>query len=185
MKAAVVALLVALTPGLAGAVDPHEFNIFEEIEDFTATTVKDEVKKAKDEKAPEIVIHINSPRGSILSGLDIISTLRLGKIPTRCVVEGVAASMAAVIFEACDKRQVQPYAVLLFHEGLVPMTGGRVRELNGMVNGLKAMNHAIAVLVSKRLGMTVAEYEEKVAQGDWWLTSDTIMAARAADEVLP
>lgn len=50
-----------------------------------------------------IRVLINSEGGSVLFGMTTYSTIQNCKLPTECVIEGMAASMGSIIWAAGDK----------------------------------------------------------------------------------
>jgi len=68
----------------------------------------------------EIEIKINSSGGSVISGLNIVSTILDSNVPTVARVVGVAASMASVIALAADKTIISDYALLMIHNPFSP-----------------------------------------------------------------
>lgn len=75
----------------------------------------DFIRQVKDVKARNIDIHINSPGGDFFDGIAIYQSLmQSGKnITTR--IDGIAASSAATIFRAGEKRLMPVGAMLMIH----------------------------------------------------------------------
>jgi ATP-dependent protease ClpP protease subunit len=122
----------------------------------------------------------------MISGLGIVAALRSSRAPTRCTVDGMAASMAAVVLEACSIREAKSYSVILFHEARVMPSGPMRRaDLQEQADTLGALNHAMALIVAPRLHMDVAVFAARIAAGDWAMAADQALAARAIDTVLP
>jgi len=65
--------------------------------------------------APDLTIHISSNGGSVSWGLDIYDALMFYPGKKRAVVHGMAASMAAVLLQACEDRYATPHAKVLIH----------------------------------------------------------------------
>ena len=63
----------------------------------------------------EIVLHICSPGGCVISGLNAIDIIKKNKYPVKTVVEGIAASAATLLSLAGYKREIQEHSVMLFH----------------------------------------------------------------------
>ncbi|MBP9669428.1 MAG: ATP-dependent Clp protease proteolytic subunit [Candidatus Pacebacteria bacterium] len=66
-------------------------------------------------KSPPIKIIINSPGGEVDSGLDIYDLLRLYEGEKTGIVIDRAASMGAVILQACNVRACARHASILIH----------------------------------------------------------------------
>ncbi len=79
---------------------------------------------AKDE-GKDITMYINSPGGSIISGLVIYDTMQHIKSEVSTVVTGLAASMASVISVAGirGKRYMLPNSTMMLHEASSGISG--------------------------------------------------------------
>ena len=87
-----------------------------------ANTILDMSEKSKD----PIYLVINSPGGSVIAGLQVISAMRIVRhrgVTIKCVVPMMAASMAFQIFAECDERYAFDNSLLLWHPIRVFMQG--------------------------------------------------------------
>lgn len=77
---------------------------------------------SEDQETPA-TLFINSPGGSVASGLQIVDTMEAIACPVDTVCMGMAASMASIIFMAGRKgsRLIMPHARVLVHN---PLTFG-------------------------------------------------------------
>jgi ATP-dependent Clp protease protease subunit len=86
----------------------------------------------------EITIFINSKGGLVDAGLAIYDTMKSISSPIKTVCLGTAASMAAVLFIAGDKREMYKHSKLLLHGPLIPFEGSiNNLQLKGISDGLK------------------------------------------------
>jgi len=65
--------------------------------------------------SPDITILIDSPGGDVYAGLDIYDFLKLYPGKKTAIVFRRAASMAAVILQACEERYVTAHAAITIH----------------------------------------------------------------------
>lgn len=74
---------------------------------------------AQDNKKP-IQMYINSPGGSVVSGLQIYDTMQMIKAPVHTICTGQAASMAAVILSGGEPgyRATLPNSEIMIHQVL-------------------------------------------------------------------
>ena len=56
------------------------------------------------------------PRPAQQRGLAVYDFMRLTKTPIRTVCVGIAASMAAILFLAGDRREMLPHSQLMIHD---------------------------------------------------------------------
>lgn len=83
----------------------------------------------------EIEIIINSPGGDVIAGMQIYHAIRAAKTKTKTHCIGLAASIAAVILQAGTVREVNDYAVIMFHNP----SGGSSKSLAIFREALLAM----------------------------------------------
>ena len=132
-----------------------------------------------------VIIIIDSPGGSVFAGLEIIKAIKHYPEPVMCVVDGIAASMAAVILESCDGRAATIYSVVMLHGGSTQLDE-RVNEheLKEATQVLDVVNRAMAEIVAPRLGMTVDEYLALTEAHELWFTARQALEHHVIDKVI-
>jgi ATP-dependent Clp protease protease subunit len=86
-----------------------------EVDMDMAKYVREALLRLKAERSPDIEVRITSNGGSVEAGLDIHDMIRLYEGKKKGIVFGMAASMGAVILQACDERCAAPNASVLIH----------------------------------------------------------------------
>lgn len=66
-----------------------------------------------------VLIHINSPGGSVVAGMLISEEIEASNHRTICLVDGYAMSMAMYILASCDVRLMTERSVLMIHRARV------------------------------------------------------------------
>lgn len=94
---------------------PAVICFFSEVEHWSVQDFIWEFNWIKDRKPSEIKVLINSVGGSCVDGISAFSTIINCDIPTVCVIEGIAASMASIIWAAGNKCLMRDYALLMIH----------------------------------------------------------------------
>jgi ATP-dependent Clp protease protease subunit len=132
----------------------------------------------------EITLYINSPGGSITSGLAIYDTMQYVRAPVATVCIGLAASMAAWILAAGTKgmRRALPNSRIMIHQ---PSSGVR-----GQVSDIEI--HAREVIfLRKRMNEILAQHsgqaEEKIkddTERDRFMTAEQGLAYGIIDSVI-
>lgn len=104
-----------------------------------------------------IQVWINSPGGSVMEGYNIYDAILKSKtkVDTRCY--GLAASIAAVIFQAGRKRTMTDGSHLMYHNAF----GGDDKD------GLDKINQSIATMVAGRSGKSKEEILKMMAKTTW------------------
>ena len=66
--------------------------------------------------ADPVTIYINSPGGSVISGMAIYDYIRLMRSPVTTVCVGTAASMGAILFLSGSRRMMLPHSKVMIHD---------------------------------------------------------------------
>ena len=75
---------------------------------------------------PSVIrIHINSAGGNCIDGISVFSKIMDCKIPTQCINDGLAASMASIIWAAGDEIFMKDYALLMIHNPFIEKENGK------------------------------------------------------------
>jgi ATP-dependent Clp protease protease subunit len=74
-----------------------------------------------DAPGKEITFYINTPGGSITSGMAVYDTMKLISSPIKVIVTGMAASMGSILLCGADKgnRFLYPHSRVLIHQPLI------------------------------------------------------------------
>jgi len=140
---------------------------------------KDVVQRLLDldsQRVAPINLVIDSPGGSVLAGRRIIDTINLIRSPVVAHVVGISASMAAIITVHCDEVYVMPSALFLFHNALVSNDFQDIREVKASLDFWLRYMREVNESTAKQLGMTYAEYKDKISI-TWMLTATEAIEA--------
>ena len=123
-----------------------EIVIYDMIDDYALKSVRRQMANAKG----DITVKINSWGGDVFAGFAIFNELseyEKGKVTTK--VMGMAASAAALIFMAGDKRYMKEQSMLMFHKSWNFAMGNAddLRETAALLDKIDAM--MISLLDSK------------------------------------
>lgn len=108
-------------------------------------------------KPSKIIVLINSEGGSILYGMSTFSIIQGCPIEVDCVVEGIAASMASVIWAAGKNLYMHDYSILMIHN---PFYYDEETEDASIKAMIEAFRGQLSVIYQKRFGLTKDEVEE-------------------------
>ena len=141
---------------------------------------------ANEDATADISMYVNSPGGSVTSGLGIVDTMRFIPNDVSTYVIGQAASMGSVI--ACSgakgKRYSLPNSENLMHQPLLHgVLEGQATDLEIEARHILRMRDQIYQIYSEQTGQTA----EKVAadcERNNWLTAPQMVEYGLADEVL-
>jgi ATP-dependent Clp protease, protease subunit len=93
----------------------NRISIIDEINSETFLYVREALGIKVGEGSPPLMIHISSNGGQVVAGLDVYDLLKFYTGQKVGVVQAMAASMAAVILQACDWRVGTQHSRVLIH----------------------------------------------------------------------
>jgi ATP-dependent Clp protease, protease subunit len=123
-----------------------------------------------DDESP-IQIYINSPGGSVYSGLGIYDTMQYIKPEVSTICTGLAASMAAVLLcaGAKGKRFALPHSRIMIHQ---PLGGaeGQASDIEITAKEIGKLKNELYEIISKHTGQTVKKVHAD-SDRDYWMKS--------------
>lgn len=132
-----------------------------------------------------IFIYIDSTGGSVDSGLQFINNMewyiKRGKT-INCIVKS-AYSMAFVILQYCSNRYVMSSSTLMQHQMSLNNIKGPMNNLMNYLEMIEMMSKEIDENVSKRLGINLDDYRNKI-KNDWWLTGSSAISNGVVDSMV-
>lgn len=131
----------------------------------------------------KIDVRINSSGGDVFSGMAIYNALRSSKADITIYVDGVAASIAAIIALCGKPLYMAPYAKMMLHSVTAGSYGG-IKDLEKTVEMMKLIHQDLADMIAKRLNITQAEAELRFFDGtDHWITAQEALQMKLVDGI--
>jgi ATP-dependent Clp protease, protease subunit len=133
----------------------------------------------------DISIYINSPGGSITSGLAIYDTMQYVKPDIATICIGQAASMAAVLLAAGakGKRYCLPNSRVLIHQPLMHGLGGQATEIEIHAKDIIQMKARLNQILSHHTGQPI-EKIDKDTDRDYILQAPQAQEYGIVDQVI-
>jgi len=127
---------------------------------------------------PKIHLRINSPGGEVYHGAAIVNAIRKCKAEVHTWNDGLAASMAALIWAAGKERHMAKNAMLMFHSGLWVCVGNP-KDMRDAADTLDKMNEAMIAGMAESTGISEEELTARyfADYADHWLTFKDTEAA--------
>lgn len=141
--------------------------------DVTAEGIRAQLEEMGAEEDVELRIH--SRGGDVMEGLAIVTTLQRHEGRVTATVDGLAASMAAVIALAAERVTMAENAWLMFHEANASTCGAEADDLERMAAMLRAMNEGIVEALAGRTGEDPEAIRAEL-KGEMWLTGKQALA---------
>lgn len=155
-----------------------------EINDAVANTVVAELLylEAKD-STKDIDIYINSPGGSVTSGLAIYDTMNFIKCDVSTICIGMAASMAAFLLSSGKKgkRYALPSSEIMIHQ---PLGGaqGQASDIKIQAEHILALKKKLNSVLAANTGKPI-EQIEKDTDRDNYLTAEDALDYGLIDKI--
>ncbi len=139
---------------------------------------------ASDDPERDINIYVNSPGGSIDSGLAIYDTMQYITCDVSTICVGLAASMGAVLLSAGskDKRAGLPNSRIMVHQ---PMGGaqGQASDIEIQAREIMKMKKSLYSILAKHTGQK-AEKIQADGDRDYWMSATEAKDYGLIDNVL-
>ena len=131
-----------------------------------------------------ITMHIDSPGGSVKSGLSIVNVMEYVKAPIATVNTGMAASMGSVLLGAGTKgmRSSLRFSKTMLHQSSGGAMGN-IQDARITMKEWEKTNQLLFELLGEYCGKS-AEQVAKDAQRDLWLSADEALKYGIIDEII-
>ncbi len=133
----------------------------------------------------EIYLYINSPGGSITSGMAIYDTMQYIKCDVSTICIGMAASMGAFLLNAGakGKRKALPNSEIMIHQPLGG-TRGQATDIAIHAKRILSIKAKMNKIMSERTGQPMKRVEKDVER-DYFMTAEEALAYGIVDEIIP
>lgn len=130
-----------------------------------------------------IEIRINTPGGEVHTGIAIFNALRSSKADIRIYVDGIAASMGAVVALCGRHIEASKYARFMFHGASGGCYGNR-KEIEQYLEELDETDNTLCRMLSEKCGKTPEEIRAAYFDGqDHWFTAEEALALGFIDAI--
>ena len=157
----------------------------DEVNDHTASLVVAQLLFLEAEDPDkDIMIYINSPGGSITSGMAIYDTMQYIKPDVSTICIGMAASMGAFLLAAGEKgkRFALPNSEIMIHQPLGG-TKGQAEDIRIHAERIIKMRETLNTILSERTGQPL-ETIQKDTDRDNFMSADEAVEYGLIDKVI-
>ncbi|WP_138202993.1 ATP-dependent Clp endopeptidase proteolytic subunit ClpP [Haloimpatiens lingqiaonensis] len=157
----------------------------EEVNDTTASLVVAQLLFLEAEDPDkDIFLYINSPGGSITSGMAIYDTMQYIKPDVSTICIGMAASMGAFLLTAGakGKRFALPNSEIMIHQ---PLGGfqGQATDIDIHAKRILQIKEKLNKILSERTGQSLEQIKKDVER-DYFMTSEEAKNYGLIDQVI-
>jgi len=124
----------------------------------------------------KINVRINSGGGSVLDGYAIVSSILNSKVPCCTYIDGLAASMAAVIAVSGKKCYMVDYGTFMIHNA-IDTAGTSEKKI------VELFNDSIKTIISNRCGKSMDEVG-KMMEKETWMNAKECLENGFIDEIV-
>lgn len=158
--------------------------ISDEINDTVANSVVAELLYLDSINNDDISIYINSPGGSITSGMAIYDTINFIKSDVSTICIGIAASMAAFLLSCGTKgkRFALPNSEVMIHQ---PLGGvqGQATEIKIAAERILKIKQKLNKILSLNTGQNIKKIDEDTER-DYFLNANEALEYGLIDKIL-
>ncbi len=136
------------------------------------------------DRSRDIQMYINSPGGSVYSGLGVYDTMQYVTPDVATICIGMAASMGATLMAAGTKgkRTALKHSRIMIHQPSGSI-GGQASDIEITVAEIKKLKKELYDIFATHTGKTYKQIE-KDSDRDYWLTATEAKEYGLVDEVL-
>ena len=155
-----------------------------EIDDNTSNSIVAQLLYLDSLNNEDISIYINSPGGSITSGMAIYDTMNYIKSDVSTICIGISASMAAFIL-ACGtrgKRYILPNSEVMIHQ---PLGGaqGQATDIKIAANRIIRLKERLNTILAKKTGKSLKQIANDTER-DNFMTSNEALNYGIVDKII-
>lgn len=138
-----------------------------------------------EDKYKKLNIYINSNGGDVAEGIALFNILSRTSLELSIYVDGVAASMAAVLVQVPNaKRYMSKHAKLMLHT----VSGGcwgSAEELRNTADMMDDFAESLSEMVASRIGITTKKVKQKFFNGkDNWYNAEQALKDKLIDGIV-
>lgn len=156
------------------------------IDDHVASlTIAQLIFLEAEDSQKDINLYINTPGGSVTSGLAIYDTMRYIKPDVATICVGMAASMGAILLTggAPGKRSALPHSKIMIHQPWIGGLQGQTTDIEIHAKEMLKTRDTLYKILAKHTGKTI-EQITKDCDRDYFLTSEEAKDYNLIDNVL-
>lgn len=133
---------------------PADIYFYTDVDYWSVDDFLSELKWLIASNVSKINVHINSAGGCCVDGMSVFSRILDCPIPTACYNDGLAASMASVIWAAGQEVYMKDYALLMIHNPFID--NGSEKAYNNVTDAFSAQ---LKTIYKKRFGLSDEEIQ--------------------------
>ncbi len=133
----------------------------------------------------DIDVYINSPGGSVTSGLAMYDCMQLVKPDVSCICMGMAASAAAVLLAggAKGKRYALPYSRIMIHQPWIGQIGGQASDIDIHARQILKTRETLNKILADHTGQPL-DRVQRDTERDYYMSAQEAVEYGLIDQVI-
>jgi len=133
----------------------------------------------------DIDVYINSPGGSVTSGLAMYDCMQLVKPDVSCICMGMAASAAAVLLAggAKGKRYALPYSRIMIHQPWIGQIGGQASDIDIHARQILKTRETLNKILADHTGQPL-DRVQRDTERDYYMSAQEAVDYGLIDQVI-
>jgi ATP-dependent protease ClpP protease subunit len=169
-----------------GKVNPTQYIVFHNRVTWSTSYQLEAVIEASAHKYHYLVLELTTPGGLVEAGYIAARAIERSPIPVICVVPLYAKSMGYYLLQSCQVRFITSSGVLMAHQPSASAdVEGKPQVWQDQANDLESTAYTMAVHESRRTYMTLAEFEAKIMNRDWYVYPEEALKLGIVDAIVP
>jgi ATP-dependent Clp protease protease subunit len=154
------------------------------VDDRMSTVVQAQLMFLDSTDKTDITMHIDSPGGSVKSGLSMVDVMNYIGCDIRTVNTGMAASMGSILLGAGTKgkRSSLRFSRTMLHQSSGGF-GGNIQDAEISMKEWQKINHTLFVLLGEYCDKSPEQVKQDATR-DLWLDSDEALDYGIIDEIV-
>lgn len=135
-------------------------------------------------KRSPIVLHLDSPGGSVYSGLSLVGTMLSSKTPVHVIASGTIASMAFTITCAAHYSVAKPYTTFMYHS-VSTVSAGMLQDIIEDIEEAKRIQKICDKIITSNTAIDKKQLKKcKKAKKDWYMDTNKAITLGIINKVL-
>ncbi len=133
----------------------------------------------------EINLFVNSPGGSVVSGLALLDVMKMISAPVNTICMGLAASMGSMILShgTKGKRKIFENGRVMIHQPSIGKIEGQAIELEITAQQIVKTRRILAEILAKNCGQKVDKILKDFDR-DYWMDANEAIEYGIVDEII-
>ena len=155
-----------------------------EINDESSSEIVAKLLYLDSQSNEDITLFINSPGGSVTSGLMIYDTIKYLKSDVVTIGIGLSASMASILLMSGTKgkRKILPHGRVMLHE-LSSATDGKMSDILVAADEMKKQQDVLSNIIIENSLISKEQVKQELKK-DFWLDSKEALKYGIIDKII-